>query len=107
MPGVAHPVFWTGAAGYVKYAFNEKYALVSRYENYDDHDGFTTGTPQHFNGVTATFQRMIAGHILSRLEYRRDISNAPTFVKGDGLPVTGQNTVTAGLVFMFDSREAK
>ena len=107
MPGVAHPVFWTGAAGYVKYAFNEKYALVTRYEYYDDHDGFTTGTPQHFNGVTATFQRLIAGHILSRLEYRRDMSNAPTFVKGDGIPVTAQNTVTAGLVFMFDSREAK
>ena len=107
MPGVAHPVFWTGAAGYVKYAFNEKYALVTRYEYYDDHDGFTTGTAQHFNGVTATFQRMIAGHILSRLEYRRDMSNAPTFLKGDGLPVTAQNTVTAGLVFMFDSREAK
>jgi hypothetical protein len=107
MPGVSRPVFWTGAAGYVKYAFNEKYALVTRYEYYDDHDGFTTGTPQHFNGVTATFQRLIAGHILSRLEYRRDMSNAPTFVKGDGLPVTAQNTVTAGLVFMFDSREAK
>ncbi|HVO80447.1 MAG TPA: porin [Terriglobales bacterium] len=107
LPNVARPVFWTGAAGYVKYAINEKYALVTRYEYYDDHDGFTTGTPQHFNGVTATFQRLIAGHILSRLEYRRDMSNAPTFVRGDGLPATAQNTVTAGLVFMFDSREAK
>lgn len=105
--GLATPVFWAGVAGYIKYAFNDKYALMGRYEYYDDHDGFTTGSAQHFNGITGTFQRMIAGHIMSRLEYRRDISNQPTFVKGGGLPVTAQNTVTAGLVFMFDSREAK
>jgi putative OmpL-like beta-barrel porin-2 len=107
MPNVAQPVFWTGAAGYVKYAFNEKYSLVTRYEYYNDHDGFTTGTPQHFNGLTTTFQRTIANHIMSRLEFRRDMSNEPTFLKGAGLPVTAQNTVTAGVVFMFDSREAK
>jgi hypothetical protein len=105
--GVADPVFWTGIAGYVRYAFDHNYTLVTRYEYYDDHDGFTTGTAQHFNGFTETFQRMIAGHILSRLEFRRDISNQPAFVKGNGLPVSAQNTVTAGVVFMFDSREAK
>lgn len=105
--GVAHPVFWTGFAGYVKYAFNSKYALATRYEYYDDHDGFTTGTAQNFNGFTGTFERMIASHILTRLEFRRDTSNQPTFVKGNNSPVKGQNTATAGLVFMFDSREAK
>jgi hypothetical protein len=50
---------------------------------------------------------MTAGHILSRLEFRRDMSNEPTFVRGSGLPASAQNTLTAGLVFMFDSREAK
>ena len=107
MKGVVDPVFWTGAAGYVKYAFNEKYAVVTRYEYYDDANGFTTGTAQHFNGFTATFQRLTAEHILSRLEFRRDMSNEPTFVRGNGLPAGAQNTLTAGLVFMFDSREAK
>ena len=107
MPGVARPVFWTGAAGYVKYAFNEKCAFVTRYEYYDDPSGFTTGTAQHFNGITGTFQRMIAGHIMSRLEFRRDMSNEPTFLKGSNSQALAQNTVTAGLVFMFDSREAK
>jgi hypothetical protein len=101
------PVFWTGVAGYVKYAFNEKYALATRYEYYNDHDGFTTGIPQHFNGFTATFQRLVAGHLLSRVEFRRDMSNQPTFLRGSDSLVTAQNTVTAGLVFMFDSREAK
>jgi hypothetical protein len=105
--GVIHPVYWTGLAGYVKYAFNDKYALATRYEYYDDHDGFTTGTAQNFNGVTGTFQRTIASHILTRLEFRRDMSNRPTFVKGNNVPALGQNTATAGLVFMFDSREAR
>jgi hypothetical protein len=107
MAGVADPVFWTGIAGYVRYAFDRNYAVATRYEYYDDHNGFTTGTAQHFNGVTGTFQHTIADHILSRFEFRRDISNQPTFVKGSGLPVTAQNTVTAGVVFMFDSREAQ
>jgi len=104
---VVNPVFWTGVAGYVKYAPTDKYAFATRYEYYNDHDGFTTGTPQHFNGITGTFQRTVASHILTRLEFRRDISNQPSFLKGDNVPVKSQNTATAGLVFMFDSREAK
>jgi hypothetical protein len=107
LAGVVHPVYWTGLAGYVKYAFNDKYAVASRYEYYDDHDGFTTGTAQNFNGVTGTFQRTIASHILTRLEFRRDMSNRPTFVRGNNQPALGQNTATAGLVFMFDTREAR
>ena len=105
--GVVNPVFWTGVAGYVKYAPTEEYAFATRYEYYNDHDGFTTGTQQHFNGITGTFQRMVASHILTRLEFRRDTSSQPTFAKGNNLPVKAQNTATAGLVFMFDSREAK
>jgi len=104
--GVKNPVFWTGFAGYVKYAFSPNYALATRYEYYDDHYGFTTGTPQNFNGFTGTFERTIASHILTRLEFRHDMSNRPTFLKGNE-PVLAQNTATAGLVFMFDSREAK
>ena len=101
------PVYWNGIAGYVKYALNDKYAIATRYEYYNDHDGFTTGTAQHFNGITGTFQRVIAGNLLTRLEFRRDRSNRPTFMKGDNNPTSSQNTVAAGMVFMFDSREAK
>src|SRR3954468_8792655 len=105
LAGVTSPVFWTGFAGLVKYALNDKYAVATRYEYYNDHDGFTTGTAQHFNGITGTFQRTIANYILTRLEFRRDASNRPTFMKGNNFPVMAQSTATAGLVFMFDSRE--
>ena len=100
------PVYWTGVAGYVKYAFSSSSAFSARYEYYDDHDGFTTGTAQHFNEFTTTLERVVAHHIISRFEFRRDMSNQPSFLKGDN-PVTSQNTLTAGLVFTFDSREGK
>lgn len=105
---LSHPVFWTGVGGYVKYAFSSSSAFSTRYEYYDDHDGFTTGTlvPTHFNEFTTTFEKLMAHHIISRFEYRRDISNQPVFLKGSN-PVLDQNTLTAGLVFTFDSREGK
>ena len=104
----SHPVFWTGVGGYVKYSFNTTSSFATRYEYYDDRDGFTTGllVPTHFNEFTATLERLMAHHIISRFEFRRDMSNQPTFLKGS-TPVTDQNTLTAGLVFTFDTRESK
>lgn len=103
---VSRPVYWTGVAGYVRYALSGNSALSTRYEYYDDHDGFTTGTVQHLNEFTATVERVVAHHIISRIEFRRDFSNQPVFFKGT-TPVLAQNTLTAGMVFTFDSREAK
>jgi hypothetical protein len=101
-----NPVYWTGVAGYVRYALNDRYALATRYEYYDDPQGFTTLTAQHLQEFTETFERLIAHHIITRLEYRRDFSNQPVFTKGI-TPVLAQQTVTAGLVYTFDSRESK
>ena len=108
---LSKPVFWTGAAGYVKYTFNSHSAFSTRYEYYNDHDGFTTGfAPNgvpagvHFNEFTTTYERLMAHHIISRFEFRHDLSNEPVFLKGSN-PVTGQNTMTAGLVYTFDTRE--
>ena len=101
-PGVA---YWTGGAGYVRYAFNDRYALGARYEYYDDPQGFTTGTAQHLNEFTGTFERIIAHHLITRLEFRRDMSNVPSFLKGSS-PIDNQNTVAMGLVYAFDSKEA-
>jgi len=104
--GLPRPVWWSGVAGYARYAFSSRYAVATRYEYYDDHDGFTTGAVQHFNEFTGTFERLIAGHLITRLEFRRDISNQPSFLKGN-LPVSGQNTMAGGLIFVFDSQETK
>ncbi len=104
MIGVANPVWWTGVAGYVRYAFASNYAFAARYEFYDDHFGFTTGTPQDLNEFTTTFERTVAKHLITRLEFRRDMSNQPSLLKGL-TPVNDQNTLTAGLVYVFDIHE--
>ncbi len=95
------PVFWTGVAAYARYVFNDRYAIATRYEYYNDHDGFTTGTPQHLNGLTGTLERRIASRLITRLEYRRDSSNRPAFFKGD-TPARSQSTVAGGLMYEFD-----
>ena len=105
------PVFWTGAAGYIRYAIDGQNAFATRYEYYDDKYGVTTGgfanpTPQHLHEFTGTYEHLLSHHILTRFEFRRDMSTSPVFSKGT-VPVSAQNTATAGLVFMFDSREAR
>jgi hypothetical protein len=105
------PAYWTGGAAYIRYALNGQNAIATRYEYYDDKYGVTTGgfanpTPQHLHGFTGTYEHLLAHHILTRVEFRRDISNEPVFSKST-TPVAAQNTATAGLVFMLDSREAK
>jgi len=99
-----NPVWWTGVAGYLKYQFNDGWAYATRYEYYNDHFGFTTGTAQHINEFTETFERKVAGNLITRLEYRRDMSNRPTLFKG-ATPVNHQDTIEAGLIYAFDLKE--
>jgi hypothetical protein len=99
-------VMWTGVAGYIRYAFNDRYALATRYEYFDDRNGFNTGTPQHFNEFTGTFERIVAKHLITRWEYRRDMSNRLTFAKG-GTFTDHQDTLSGGLVYVFDVKDLK
>ena len=99
-------VYWTGIAGYVRYALPNNMAVAGRYEYYNDHYGFTTGTAQHVQEFTGTLERTIASHLITRFEFRRDMSNKNVFVHGvDTNPfVKDQNTVTGGLILTFDTK---
>jgi len=110
----ANPVWWGGVAGYLRYQFNDSYALSTRYEYYDDPYGYTTWltpnanfaspVPQHINEITETFERKIHGNFISRFEYRRDMTSRPTLFKGT-TPVNYQDTLEAGLIYTFDLKE--
>ncbi|MGA2631827.1 MAG: porin, partial [Terriglobia bacterium] len=102
--GLPDPAHWQGVAGYMRYAFDGKHAFAMRYEWYDDPTGFTTGAAQQLKEFTGTFEKKIAGNLISRLEYRHDYSNQPTLVKGDSL-IGSQDTLAAGLIYVFDSKE--
>ncbi len=105
------PIWWSGIAGYIKYAPNAKWAFATRGEYFIDHNGFATGlgTPQKVAEWTGTLERTLAGHIISRLEYRRDMSDQNVFpyrtsTISPGLPfspIDHQNTVTVGFVYAF------
>ena len=99
-----NPVWWTGVAGYVKYQFNDKWAYATRYEYYNDRFGFTTGTAQQVNEFTETFERKVGGGLITRMEYRRDMSNRPSLFKGT-TPVDHQDTIEAALIYSFDLKE--
>jgi hypothetical protein len=112
---VKNAATWYGVAGYAKYQFNPLYAVATRYEYFGDPDSYTTGLlavptfgkGQDLQEVTATFERKIATHMISRLEYRYDTSNAPFFPKGTDKLVNNQNTVTAGVIFVLEPSETK
>jgi hypothetical protein len=98
---------WSGIAGYIKYAIDDKWAIATRGEYFNDHDGFGTGTAQNLSEFTFTLQRMLSNKLMSRLEFRRDMSDQDTFFKGTGTPVSSQNTVSVGLIYAFSSADAK
>jgi putative OmpL-like beta-barrel porin-2 len=89
----ASPVWWSGFAGYIKYAPNAKWAVATRGEWFKDHNGFTTGTAQNLGEFTLTLERMLAIKIITRLEFRRDMSDQADFPYRTGLLKDAQNTV--------------
>jgi hypothetical protein len=107
LPPTTSAVWWTGIAGYIKYAPNATWAIATRGEWFKDHNGFSTGTAQNVGEFTLTLQRMLASKIITRLEFRRDMSDQDVFPYRTGLFRDAQNTVTLGMVYAFSSADAK
>jgi hypothetical protein len=103
-------VDWWGAAGYVKYAPNDKSYLALRGEYYSDPQGFTMFGPGNFNGHagegTATYAYNWTSGLQSRFEFREDYSNRNFFEKG-GRFVKTQPVLELGLIYTFSSTNAK
>jgi hypothetical protein len=95
---------WSGLALAFKYAFNPRFAFSPRFEVFDDHDGFRTGTAQTLKGLTLTQEVKLAGNLISRFEYRRDWSDSDFFSKSVGRQVRGQNTLLVGFSYFISSR---
>jgi len=103
--GTGNRVVWQGIAGYGKVKASDKFTAAGRYEYYNDRNGFTTGTVQNLQSVTATGQFPWEDIVLWA-EYRRDWSDVASFNKSEGTPpvqslVDNQNTFTVGLTYSF------
>jgi len=106
-PGVTSTVWWSGIAGYIKYAPNANWYIAGRGEWFNDHNGYSTGVPAQDSEFTLTLQRLLAGKLMSRLEYRYDTSTKDIFADNNGLPKGNQSTVTVGMIYAFSSADAK
>jgi hypothetical protein len=96
---------WTGASGYLRYAFNDRFAFSPRFEVFHDGEGLRTGTAQTVKGLTLTQEMKLASQLVTRFEFRRDLSNRDFFSNAAGNSLRHQNTFIVGLSYSFSSRE--
>jgi len=93
---------WQGIAFAAHEQFKQT-AIAGRYEYFTDPQGFQTGTVQHLNEFTATFEYKVPKlpqTLITRAEYRHDQSNEPFFHQNATGMVDGQSTVTAALILV-------
>jgi hypothetical protein len=94
---------WQGVALAAHQQINGAFAVDGRYEYFTDPNGFETGTAQHLNEFTGTFEYKVPKMpqaLVTRAEYRHDQSDEPFFHKDAHAMVDGQSTVTVGLILI-------
>ena len=95
-----------GLGGYLRFHVNDRVRIAERYEFMNDREARSTGVEQVLmeNTITLEFQPVVDdARFLTRLEYRRDWSDAPFFSCsgcGEGLSMS-QNTFTIGMSWVF------
>lgn len=95
---------WHGIGAYLKYQPNAWFALVPRYEHFQDKDGFATLVSQTVQEFTITGEFKHKDGVMVRWEYRRDFSNVPFFVKNVNTLKKNQDTLTIGFVYAFSTK---
>ena len=96
-------VTWQGVALYAKGQFTPYFAVIPRYEYFNDEDGFTTLVAQNLQEFTLTAELKHSQGLIMRLEYRRDWSDVD-FFSVDGAATDHQNTFSVGLVYSFSTK---
>ena len=91
---------WSGFAGYVNYKINDTWRLSGRLENFDDKQGFRTGTVQKLKEATVTAGYGIAKNAELRFELRNDKSDKSVFLE-DGKTKKTQNSLGIEAVYKF------
>jgi hypothetical protein len=95
---------WQGFAGYFKYAFTNNLAFSPRFEVLRDRDGIRTGTAQSIKDITLTQEFKLKDNFITRVEYRRDFSDANVFTNSRGANRDNQNTFIIGVSYFFTTK---
>jgi len=97
-------VTWQGIGLYAKAQVNPVFAVIPRWEYYNDEDGFTTTTAQNVQEFTLTAEVKHSQGLIMRVEYRRDWSDVNFFSK-NGVSRDNQDTLSVGWVYAFSTRQ--
>jgi hypothetical protein len=92
---------WQGGAVAFHEQATAKQAFSGRYEYFTDPNGFQTGTVQHLQEFTATYEYKWVEGLLTRLEYRGDFSNENYFHKLANQTTDQQSTITIAFIAFF------
>jgi hypothetical protein len=95
---------WWGGAAYLRYQVNDVVAITPRFEYLNDKDGFMTGVSQKPMEGTVTLEFKDKSGVTLRAEYRHDMSDQSFFTKDTGATSKSQDTVTAGLIYAFSTK---
>ncbi len=91
---------WTGVAIAAKMS-KGAFSFTPRFEYFNDHDGFSTGTKQKVKEFTITGEMKMKEGFFTRLEYRHDFSDQRFFERGPTGSSKHQDTILIGFVAFF------
>ncbi len=93
---------WNALVGYANYTPTEKLGFTLRGERFDDYEGARTGIDQTLYGLTLTSSYQLTPDLMTRLEYRYDISNQNVFGTDAADELSNnQTTIGAQLIYSF------
>lgn len=94
-----------GGAAYIRYQLTPRIYFGQRYERLNDTAGLFGGVAQNLNEITSTVGLRPSDGFETRVEYRRDFSNVPFFLKRNpGELSSHQQTFTLGLLWWFGGK---
>jgi hypothetical protein len=94
---------WQGGAAYLRYQPTIWFALTPRCEFFDDGNGWAL-IGQGVGAVTLTGEFKHKDGVMMRVEYRRDFTTEPFFVKNASELVQTQQALTVAWVYTFSSK---
>lgn len=94
---------WNSVVGYANYTPTDKLGFTVRGERFDDTEGARTGIDQVLYGLTFTTQYNLTPDLMTRLEYRYDVSSQDVFGTDSATdPLdNNQSTIGAQIIYMF------
>jgi len=98
-PG-GHMAVWSGAAGYLRMAPGNRFALSLRAERFNDRDGARTGTAQTLSALTLTPEVRLGASCIVRGDLRLDASDHAVFEAQHG-PRKTQPTISVNALYHF------